>query len=115
MREREREESRWMFAHLNGLIMRKPLDGFSMEESGFPHIEFDKMPLKATERDVFEFFSQAGKFAQLEHAKAAQSLNGKLEIAGRTIKVSSVTDHVGVQDSGAKTADFDDDDGGGLG
>ncbi|KAM3359855.1 hypothetical protein P3S68_019566 [Capsicum galapagoense] len=27
------------------------------------------------------------QFAQLEHAKAAQSLNGKLEIAGRTIKV----------------------------
>ncbi|GFQ02661.1 RNA-binding protein 39 [Phtheirospermum japonicum] len=54
------------------------------------------------------------QFAQLEHAKAAQSLNGKLEIAGRTIKVSSVTDHVGAQDSGAKTADFDDDDGGGL-
>ncbi|KAA8530973.1 hypothetical protein F0562_005658 [Nyssa sinensis] len=54
------------------------------------------------------------QFTQLEHAKAAQSLNGKLEIAGRTIKVSSVTDHVGVQDSVAKTADFDDDDGGGL-
>ncbi|XP_052195795.1 uncharacterized protein LOC127803545 isoform X3 [Diospyros lotus] len=54
------------------------------------------------------------QFAQLEHAKAAQSLNGKLEIAGRVIKVSSVTDHVGVQDSGAKAADFDDDDGGGL-
>lgn len=29
-------------------------------------------------------------------------------------QVSSVTDHVGVQDSGQKTADFDDDDGGGL-
>lgn len=55
------------------------------------------------------------QFAQLEHAKAAQSaLNGKLEIAGRTIKVSSVTDHVGAQDTGAKSADFDDDDGGGL-
>ncbi|XP_047969227.1 RNA-binding protein 39 isoform X2 [Salvia hispanica] len=54
------------------------------------------------------------QFGQLEHAKAAQSLNGKLDIAGRTIKVSSVTDHVGVQDSGTKTADFDDDDGGGL-
>ncbi|XP_019199786.1 PREDICTED: RNA-binding protein 39 [Ipomoea nil] len=54
------------------------------------------------------------QFAQLEHAKAAQSLNGKLEIAGRTIKVSSVTEHVGVQDSAAKTADFDDDEGGGL-
>ncbi|KAK1439407.1 hypothetical protein QVD17_05225 [Tagetes erecta] len=54
------------------------------------------------------------QFAQLEHAKAAQSLNGKLEIAGRTIKVSSVTEHVSAQDAGAKAADFDDDDGGGL-
>ncbi|KAL5555799.1 hypothetical protein UlMin_038035 [Ulmus minor] len=54
------------------------------------------------------------QFAQLEHAKAAQSLNGKLDIAGRTIKVSSVTDHVGAQDTAAKSADFDDDDGGGL-
>ncbi|KAL6225398.1 hypothetical protein ACLB2K_004248 [Fragaria x ananassa] len=54
------------------------------------------------------------QFAHLEHAKAAQSLNGKLDIAGRTIKVSSVTDHVGSQEAGAKTADFDDDDGGGL-
>uniref|UniRef100_A0A1D1ZLE7 RNA-binding protein 39 n=2 Tax=Anthurium amnicola TaxID=1678845 RepID=A0A1D1ZLE7_9ARAE len=54
------------------------------------------------------------QFSQLEHAKAAQSLNGKLEIAGRIIKVSAVTDHVGVQDSGANAADFDDDDGGGL-
>ncbi|KAK8644484.1 hypothetical protein V6N13_123790 [Hibiscus sabdariffa] len=55
------------------------------------------------------------QFAQLEHAKAAQSaLNGKLEIAGRTIKVSSVTDHVVTQDTTAKSADFDDDEGGGL-
>ncbi|KAG2716406.1 hypothetical protein I3760_03G124700 [Carya illinoinensis] len=54
------------------------------------------------------------QFAKLEDAKAAQSLNGKLELAGRTIKVSSVTDHVGVQETGAKAADFDDDDGGGL-
>ncbi|KAJ9670929.1 hypothetical protein PVL29_027089 [Vitis rotundifolia] len=54
------------------------------------------------------------QFAELEHAKAAQSLNGKLDIAGRIIKVSSVTDHIGVQDAGAKAADFDDDDGGGL-
>ncbi|CAN6438879.1 unnamed protein product [Victoria cruziana] len=54
------------------------------------------------------------QFAQLEHAKAAQCLNGKLEIAGRTIKVSAVTDHAGMQDIGANAADFDDDDGGGL-
>ncbi|KAL5703614.1 hypothetical protein ACHQM5_022143 [Ranunculus cassubicifolius] len=54
------------------------------------------------------------QFAQLEHAKAAQSLNGKLEIAGRVIKVSAVTDHIGVQNAGANAADFDDEDGGGL-
>ncbi|KAM7275642.1 hypothetical protein ACFE04_017508 [Oxalis oulophora] len=55
------------------------------------------------------------QFAHLEHSKAAQSaLNGKLEIAGRTIKVSLVTDHVGAQDTAPKSADFDDDDGGGL-
>ncbi|KAG7554741.1 Splicing factor RBM39 linker [Arabidopsis suecica] len=55
------------------------------------------------------------QFAQLEHSKAAQiSLNGKLEIAGRTIKVSSVSDHIGTQDAAPKSADFDDDDGGGL-
>ncbi|KAI5398075.1 hypothetical protein KIW84_063760 [Lathyrus oleraceus] len=52
------------------------------------------------------------QFAHLEHAKAAQSLNGKLEIAGRTIKISSVTDHVASQDTTAKSADFDDDEGG---
>ncbi|KAK7358883.1 hypothetical protein VNO77_00823 [Canavalia gladiata] len=52
------------------------------------------------------------QFAHLEHAKAAQSLNGKLEIAGRTIKVSCVTDHVGSQDTTAKSADLDDDEGG---
>ncbi|RWR82267.1 RNA recognition motif domain-containing protein [Cinnamomum micranthum f. kanehirae] len=38
------------------------------------------------------------QFAHLEHAKAAQSLNGKLDIAGRVIKVSAVTDHAGVPD-----------------
>ncbi|XP_058087263.1 uncharacterized protein LOC131234422 [Magnolia sinica] len=54
------------------------------------------------------------QFAQLEHAKAAQSLNGKLEIAGRVIKVSAVTDHIGIQDTGPNAGDFDDDDGGGL-
>ncbi|XP_038706995.1 RNA-binding protein 39-like [Tripterygium wilfordii] len=55
------------------------------------------------------------QFAQLESAKSAQSaLNGQLEIVGRVIKVSSVTDHVGTQDIAAKSADFDDDDGGGL-
>ncbi|XP_047318715.1 RNA-binding protein 39-like [Impatiens glandulifera] len=53
-------------------------------------------------------------FSKLEDAKATVTLNGQLEIAGRVIKVSSVTDHVGVQDLGTKTVDFDDDNGGGL-
>ncbi|XP_011088625.1 RNA-binding protein 39 isoform X1 [Sesamum indicum] len=54
------------------------------------------------------------QFARLEDAKAAQNLNGQLEIAGRVIKVSAVTDQVGMQDAGANIADFDDDDGTGL-
>ncbi|GER47558.1 splicing factor-like protein [Striga asiatica] len=70
--------------------------------------------LQTQRQDIARVSDLFRSFAQIEHAKAAQSLNGKLEIAGRFIKVSSVTDHVGVQDSGTKTADFDDDDGGGL-
>ncbi|CAN6290643.1 unnamed protein product [Urochloa humidicola] len=54
------------------------------------------------------------QFARLEDAKAAQSLNGQLDIAGRVIKVSAVTDQVGVQVSGATAGDLDDDEGGGL-
>uniref|UniRef100_A0A3Q7FLN6 Uncharacterized protein n=1 Tax=Solanum lycopersicum TaxID=4081 RepID=A0A3Q7FLN6_SOLLC len=59
-------------------------------------------------------FGQPVIFAQLEHAKASKSLNCKLEIAGRTIKISSVAKDVQVQDAGAKIADFDDNQGGGL-
>ncbi|GFP89062.1 RNA-binding protein 39 [Phtheirospermum japonicum] len=54
------------------------------------------------------------QFARLEDAKAAQSLNGKLEIAGQFIKVSAVTDQAGMQDAGVNLADFDDDEGSGL-
>ncbi|KAI3922522.1 hypothetical protein MKX01_006211 [Papaver californicum] len=54
------------------------------------------------------------QFARLEDARAAQSLNGQLDIAGRIIKVSAVSDQVGMQDIGANAGDFDDDDGGGL-
>ncbi|XP_077219556.1 uncharacterized protein LOC143853717 isoform X2 [Tasmannia lanceolata] len=54
------------------------------------------------------------QFARLEDARAAQSLNGQLEIAGRVIKVSAISDQVGMQDVGANASDFDDDDGGGL-
>ncbi|KQJ96858.1 RNA-binding protein 39 [Brachypodium distachyon] len=54
------------------------------------------------------------QFARLEDAKAAQSLNGQLDIAGRVIKVSAVTDQGGVQLGGTTTGDLDDDEGGGL-
>ncbi|XP_059647447.1 uncharacterized protein LOC132293827 isoform X2 [Cornus florida] len=54
------------------------------------------------------------QFARLEDARAAQSLNGQLEIAGRLIKVSAVSDQPGMQDFGANAGDFDDDEGGGL-
>ncbi|PIA26761.1 hypothetical protein AQUCO_08900014v1 [Aquilegia coerulea] len=54
------------------------------------------------------------QFARLEDARAAQSLNGQLDIAGRIIKVSAVSDQVGMQEIGVNAGDFDDDDGGGL-
>ncbi|VVA13812.1 PREDICTED: RNA-binding [Prunus dulcis] len=54
------------------------------------------------------------QFSRLEDARNALSLNGKLEIAGRLIKVSAVTDQAGMQDLGANAGDFDDDEGGGL-
>ncbi|KAL3580823.1 hypothetical protein D5086_018658 [Populus alba] len=54
------------------------------------------------------------QFARLEDARNALNLNGQVEIAGRPIKVSAVTDQVGAQDGGTNVGDFDDDDGGGL-
>ncbi|KAL3843348.1 hypothetical protein ACJIZ3_000751 [Penstemon smallii] len=54
------------------------------------------------------------QFARLEDAKLAQNLNGQLEIAGRLIKVSAITDQAGMQEAGANIADLDDDEGGGL-
>ncbi|KAL6554806.1 hypothetical protein OROGR_006064 [Orobanche gracilis] len=70
--------------------------------------------LQIQRRDFAKGSDLFRSFLHVEHAKAAQILNGKMEIAGRSIKVSCVTDHVGAQDSVTKTADFDDDDGGGL-
>ncbi|KAI7747760.1 hypothetical protein M8C21_028509 [Ambrosia artemisiifolia] len=54
------------------------------------------------------------QFARVEDARAAQSLNGQLEIAGRIMKVSVITDQPGMQEAGVNPGDFDDDDGGGL-
>ncbi|KAK4780323.1 hypothetical protein SAY87_016429 [Trapa incisa] len=52
------------------------------------------------------------QFSQLEHAKAAPSVNEKLKIADRFHKISFVTDHIGAQDTAAKSTDLDDDEGG---
>ncbi|XLS72642.1 hypothetical protein HN51_029507 [Arachis hypogaea] len=51
------------------------------------------------------------QFARLEDARArnARSLNGQLEIGGRTIKVSAITDQSGMQAVGGNTGDLDDD------
>ncbi|KAH9621496.1 hypothetical protein KSS87_002751 [Heliosperma pusillum] len=54
------------------------------------------------------------QFSRVEDAKAAQTLNGQLDIGGRYIKVSAVTDQPGMQDVGATNGDLDDDEGGGL-
>ncbi|KAK1295717.1 Nucleolin 1 [Acorus calamus] len=78
----------------------------------FGHVELVQLPLDQETGQCKGFgFVQ---FARLEDARAAQSLNGQLEIAGRVIKVSAVSDQVGMQDVGANAGDFDDDEGGGL-
>ncbi|CAA6666721.1 unnamed protein product [Spirodela intermedia] len=76
----------------------------------FGPVELVQLPLDLETRQCKGYgFIQ---FARLEDARAAQSLNGQLEIAGRTIKVSSVSEHVGMQDIGTNAGDLDDDEGG---
>ncbi|KAJ7556091.1 hypothetical protein O6H91_05G068300 [Diphasiastrum complanatum] len=54
------------------------------------------------------------QYQKIEDARAAQqALNGVLELVGRPIKVSAVSDHYGMQDMGITPGDLDDDDGGG--
>ncbi|KAL0917628.1 hypothetical protein M5K25_012703 [Dendrobium thyrsiflorum] len=78
----------------------------------FGHVELVQLPLDPETGHCRGYgFIQ---FSQVEFAKAAQSLNGKLDIAGRIIKVSAVTENVVSQESGTNATDFDDDDGGGL-
>ncbi|KAF6170117.1 hypothetical protein GIB67_025806 [Kingdonia uniflora] len=50
------------------------------------------------------------QFVRLQDTRAAQILNGQLDIGGRVIKVSAISAHVGMQDIGAHTVDYDDDD-----
>ncbi|XP_027183588.1 RNA-binding protein 39 isoform X1 [Coffea eugenioides] len=54
------------------------------------------------------------QFSRLEDARAALSLDGQLDIAGRVMKVSAVTDQTLRQEVGANAGDFGDDEGGGL-
>ncbi|KAL6214076.1 hypothetical protein ACLB2K_013514 [Fragaria x ananassa] len=77
----------------------------------FGAVELVQLPLdEANNCKGFGFV----QFQRLEDARNALSLNGQLEIAGRVIKVSAVTDQAGMQDAGANAGDFDDDEGGGL-
>ncbi|XWS55117.1 hypothetical protein CRYUN_Cryun10bG0147500 [Craigia yunnanensis] len=77
----------------------------------FGSVELVQLPLDETGHCKGFGFIQ---FARLEDAKNALNLNGQLEIGGRVIKVSTVTDQGALQDVGTNAADLDDDDGGGL-
>ncbi|XP_055962222.1 uncharacterized protein LOC126653691 isoform X2 [Mercurialis annua] len=77
----------------------------------FGIVELVQLPLDETGHCKGFGFVQ---FARLEDAKNALNLNGQVEIAGRPIKVSTVTDQAGMLEGGANAGDFDDDDGGGL-
>ncbi|GAB4853127.1 hypothetical protein Ancab_017311 [Ancistrocladus abbreviatus] len=77
----------------------------------FGSVELVQLPLDETGHCKGFGFVQ---FTRLEDAKAAQNLNGQLEIAGRIIKVSIVTDQTAGQEAGGNAGDFDDDEGGGL-
>ncbi|KAK4258477.1 hypothetical protein QN277_004920 [Acacia crassicarpa] len=77
----------------------------------FGQVELVQLPLDETGHCKGFGFVQ---FVRLEDARNAQSLNGQLEIGGRTIKVSAVLDQTGMQEVGGNTGDFDDDGGGGM-
>ncbi|XP_052110435.1 uncharacterized protein LOC107467320 isoform X4 [Arachis duranensis] len=77
----------------------------------FGQVELVQLPLDESGNCKGFGFVQ---FARLEDARNAQSLNGQLEIGGRTIKVSAITDQSGMQEVGGNTGDLDDDEGGGL-
>ncbi|XP_021285892.1 RNA-binding protein 39 isoform X1 [Herrania umbratica] len=77
----------------------------------FGSVELVQLPLDETGHCKGFGFVQ---FARLEDAKNALNLNGQLEIGGRVIKVSTVTDQGLLQDVETNAADLDDDEGGGL-
>ncbi|KAI9182458.1 hypothetical protein LWI28_025590 [Acer negundo] len=55
-----------------------------------------------------------GKEAEMAEILRSREMEDADQARDRTIKVSSVTDHVEALDIRAKSTDFDDDDGGGL-
>ncbi|KAG8497814.1 hypothetical protein CXB51_007014 [Gossypium anomalum] len=75
----------------------------------FGTVELVQLPLDETGHSKGFGFVQ---FARLEDAKNALNLNGQLEIGGRLIKVSTVTDQCPLQDVGTNADDLDDDEGG---
>ncbi|XP_016691369.1 RNA-binding protein 39 isoform X3 [Gossypium hirsutum] len=75
----------------------------------FGTVELVQLPLDETGHSKGFGFVQ---FARLEDAKNALNLNGQLEIGGRVIKVSTVTDQGPLQDVGTNADDLDDDEGG---
>ncbi|XP_038693210.1 RNA-binding protein 39-like isoform X2 [Tripterygium wilfordii] len=77
----------------------------------FGTVELVQLPLDETGHCKGFGFVQ---FARLEDARSALNLNGQVEIAGRMIKVSTVTDQPGIQDIATNAGDLDDDEGGGL-
>nr|POE81865.1 isoform 3 of rna-binding protein 39 [Quercus suber] len=77
----------------------------------FGQVELVQLPVDETGRCKGYGFVQ---FACLEDARNALSLNQQLEIACQLIKVSALTDQAGMQDVGANSGDFDNDEGGGL-
>ncbi|XVE93896.1 hypothetical protein REPUB_Repub01dG0233800 [Reevesia pubescens] len=76
----------------------------------FGSVELVQLPLDETGHCKGFGFVQ---FARLDDAKNALNLNGQLEIGGRVIKVSTLTDQGALQDVGTNAADLDDDEGGG--
>ncbi|TYH26388.1 hypothetical protein ES288_A03G248300v1 [Gossypium darwinii] len=75
----------------------------------FGTVELVQLPLDESGHSKGFGFVQ---FARLEDAKNALNLNGQLEIGGRVIKVSTVTDQGPLQDVGTNADDLDDDEGG---
>ncbi|KAE9447393.1 hypothetical protein C3L33_20707, partial [Rhododendron williamsianum] len=95
------------------IVARKTVDIYSLPKMVFePFGAVELVQLPTDESGNCKGFGFV-QFARLEDARAAQSLD-QLEIGGRAIKVSAVTDQPGMQDFGTNAGDFDDDEGGGL-